>query len=223
MASTTNIGLPEISQSQANKYITHNEALWRLDALVQGHVIDRDIDDAPGSPSNGDSYIISSTPAAGGWVGASQYDIAYYQGGWYYATPQEGWELWVDDEDVKVQFNGSYWQIVRAAPSYKVQEVSSNTSVAIDQAGYIFAVDASAAVSMYLPKSSAVGEGFTVGIFKLKGGNNVTVDPAGSEQVVGAATQTLDQQWEMTMIVADGVSSWYPAGGGGAARASYYR
>ena len=55
---TTNLLLPYILAAQAQKHVTHNEALRLLDGLVQLSVLDRDLTAPPGSPADGDRYIV---------------------------------------------------------------------------------------------------------------------------------------------------------------------
>ena len=51
---------PYILAAQAQKHVTHNEALRLLDGLVQLSVLDRDLTAPPGSPADGDRYIVAS-------------------------------------------------------------------------------------------------------------------------------------------------------------------
>jgi hypothetical protein len=100
--------MPEISEAQASKYVTHNSALRVLDALVQATVIDKDLTVPPGSPSDGDAYIVGTTDSSSGdWQGHDD-DVAYYQSsGWVFATPIEGWLAYVQDEGVYYTFWGA--------------------------------------------------------------------------------------------------------------------
>jgi hypothetical protein len=50
---TTNLLLPYILAAQAQKHVTHNEALRLLDGLVQLSVLDRDLTAPPDSPADG--------------------------------------------------------------------------------------------------------------------------------------------------------------------------
>ena len=54
--------LPYLVAAQAQKHVTHNEALRLLDAVVQLSVLDRDLTAPPASPADGDRYIVA--PAA---------------------------------------------------------------------------------------------------------------------------------------------------------------
>jgi hypothetical protein len=61
MSETIHLALPYIAASQAQKHVTHNEALRMLDALVMLSVKDRDLSAPPGSPEEGDRYLVNPT------------------------------------------------------------------------------------------------------------------------------------------------------------------
>lgn len=87
---TPRLDLPLIQQSQAQKHVTHNEALAILDLLVQLVVQDFDINTPPGSPQDGQVWALGDTPT-GDWAGQASMLAARINGGWAFLTPQEGW------------------------------------------------------------------------------------------------------------------------------------
>ena len=90
--------LPFLEAAQAQKHVTHNEALRGLDAVVQLAVIDRDLSTPPASPAEGDRYLVAAA-GTGDWSGRDD-DITIYQdGAWAFHSPQTGWLAWVSDED----------------------------------------------------------------------------------------------------------------------------
>lgn len=108
MSDTLGLGLPLIASAQAQKHVTHNEALLRLDALVQLSIIARDVASPPVSPTEGDRYLVAAG-AAGAWAGHSG-DIACFQNGaWIFASPKMGWRLWLQSESKLLAFNGTAW------------------------------------------------------------------------------------------------------------------
>jgi hypothetical protein len=108
MPETPLLGLPLIEAAQAQKHVTHNEALLRLDAEVQLAVIDRTLATPPTTPADGDRYLIAASPT-GVWSGHAG-DIAYREAGsWRFATPRAGWRLWVEAEAAFLVFDGSQW------------------------------------------------------------------------------------------------------------------
>jgi hypothetical protein len=105
---TTHLLLPFILAAQAQKHVTHNEALRLLDGLVQLAVLDRDLTSPPASPSDGDRYIVASG-ATGDWSGWDL-SVAYHvDGAWMRLAPRPGWRAWVEDEGVLLVFDGAAW------------------------------------------------------------------------------------------------------------------
>ena len=76
---TSHLALPYVMASQAQKHVTHNEALRLLDGLVQLSVLDRHLTAPPGSPADGDRYIVAAG-ATGDWAGWDL-NIAYFVDG----------------------------------------------------------------------------------------------------------------------------------------------
>jgi Protein of unknown function (DUF2793) len=105
---TANLGLPVIAAAQAQKHVTHNEALRLLDTLVQLAVLDRDLSAPPGSPNDGERWIVGSSPT-GTWAGHADDIAAWQDGAWQFATPQSGWVAFVADEGLLIVWNGSAW------------------------------------------------------------------------------------------------------------------
>ena len=90
---SANLDLPYIQPSQAQKHVTHNEALQQLDALVQLSVIDLAATTPPGSPAAGDRYGLGSG-ASGAWSGHDGQIALWADSGWLFLAPQEGWRVW---------------------------------------------------------------------------------------------------------------------------------
>lgn len=108
MTDTANLGLPCIEGSQAQKHVTHNEALRILDALVQLAVLDRDLTAPPGSPVEGQRWIVKAI-ATGAWAGHNNAIAAWQDGAWQFSVPLAGWVAFVVDEGSLVVWNGSAW------------------------------------------------------------------------------------------------------------------
>lgn len=108
MDQTPNLTLPYILAAQSQKHITHNEALRKLDAIVQLAVLDRDLAAPPGAPADGARYIVAASPA-GAWAGQTNRVAAYQDGAWAFFAPLEGWLAWIADEDALVAWSGSAW------------------------------------------------------------------------------------------------------------------
>lgn len=110
MTVSPNLGLAYIVASQAQKEVTHNEALNDLDCLAQLSVMDKDLVVPPPSPSEGQSYIVGPS-AIGAWAGHDN-EVAFYYAGWRYKAPKKGWLAFVQDEMKFYVFDGSTWALL---------------------------------------------------------------------------------------------------------------
>ena len=110
MATTSHLEITLLEQSQAQKEITINEAFARIDAVLNGGAIDRDLATPPASPAEGDVYIVAASPT-GAWSGKAG-KIAYYDQLWRFISPREGMVSWVNDEDLLVVYHSGSWQTV---------------------------------------------------------------------------------------------------------------
>lgn len=114
MTDTANLALPCIEGSQAQKHVTHNESLRVLDTLVQLAVLDRDLTAPPGSPAEGQRWIVK-TGATGAWAAHVDAIAAWQDGAWQFSTPRVGWLAYVVDESLLAAWNGSAWVSAIAA------------------------------------------------------------------------------------------------------------
>jgi hypothetical protein len=112
---TANLSLPYILAAQAQKHITHNEALRRLDGLVQ-LVIHLEGATPPTAPAEGDCYAVASSPT-GAWSGRADKLALFEDGGWIFLTPREGWIGWFIDVDRQKIWTGSAWADLLAQSS----------------------------------------------------------------------------------------------------------
>ena len=108
MANSPNLTLPFLDAAQAQKHVTHNDALRALDALVQPAVISRAVTVPPGTPADGDRYIVP-VGATGVWAAQTTKIAAYQDGAWAYYAPRTGWSVWVVAESALLIFSGGAW------------------------------------------------------------------------------------------------------------------
>lgn len=108
------LALPYLMPSQAQKHVTHNEALQLLDALVQLSVEGFDAATPPASPAPGETHALGAAPQAA-WAGHAA-EIAVWQGeGWLFLAPLPGWRAWsLADAELRV-WDGSAWILPPAA------------------------------------------------------------------------------------------------------------
>ena len=111
MSDTPNLKLPYLMAAQAQKHVTHNEAIRALDAIVQLSVLNKILASPPASPIDGDRHIVAGS-ASGVWVGKEEQIAAWQDNAWMFFAPLEGWLAWVADEDALSVFDGASWSEV---------------------------------------------------------------------------------------------------------------
>lgn len=107
---TARLTLPILHAGQASKHITHNEALDRLDLLVQCVVLSRQLDAEP-TAQDGDLYILPSGKTGGSWSSMADSALAgLVEGAWVEIQPREGWTAYVRDEGLALVFENGGWR-----------------------------------------------------------------------------------------------------------------
>lgn len=108
MTDTPHLGLPFIEGSQAQKHITHNEALRILDSVVQIGVLDSNRIAPPLAPAEGDRHIVASG-ATGAWAGQGKAIAVREDGVWRFFMPRPGWCAWSNADDALLVYDGAAW------------------------------------------------------------------------------------------------------------------
>lgn len=108
MALTPNFAMPLLFAAQAQKEITHNEALVIVDALLAGCVEAVAADPAALDPSDGDLWIVGPSPV-GAWAGRAGQIAVFTAGGWRFVPAVNGMRVYDRDGGVMRTFNGSIW------------------------------------------------------------------------------------------------------------------
>lgn len=114
MSHTAKLDLPFIMPAQAQKHITHNEALQRLDSIVQISVASRNITQPPVEPEIGSCHFLP-VGSLGAWENQDGKLTAFNEGIWSFITPKTGWIIWVEDEAQAFVFDGALWQSLLSA------------------------------------------------------------------------------------------------------------
>jgi hypothetical protein len=123
------LSLPLIQPAQAQKHVTHNEALWVLDAVVQLAVIRADQATPPASPPTGARYIVA-VGASGDWTGHDGAVAVRTDVGWDFFAPQAGWRAQVLTPEGAVVFDPvTGWNAPLAqSPQIGVNAIADSTN-----------------------------------------------------------------------------------------------
>ena len=157
MSETEKLLLPFIAGSQAQKHVTHNEALRLLDGIVQMAVLDKDLAAPPGSPSDGDAYIVAGS-ATGQWAGWDGDVAVRSDGAWVRLVARPGWRAFVADEGALYLRIGAAWfpALGGAAPVLARSENGATTGVAVLEETLTALSGASVDASVQIPDRSIV-------------------------------------------------------------------
>jgi len=104
---TVNLEMPYILPSQAQKHVTHNEALQRLDAIVQ-LTFSATLAAPPATPEEGECFAITA-PASGEWSGRGGRIAMWQDGAWLYLVPRAGWRAWDVSSNTLLVHDGEGW------------------------------------------------------------------------------------------------------------------
>lgn len=103
---STNLGLPYMAAAQAQKHVTHNEALELLDSITQLTVIEFDAVTPPLTPGEGEAWAIG-VGGVNEWAGHDSEIAVWANGGWLFISPKTGWRAALGG-DLRV-FDGATW------------------------------------------------------------------------------------------------------------------
>lgn len=111
MSSTPNNGIPYVPEGTLDPAAGLNLSLNVIDALLQTHVISMALTAPPGSPSDGDMYIVAS-PATGAWAGLEDYLVRYVAEG-------DFWQSYVPGVNAHLALNiadGGFYKYIPGSP-----------------------------------------------------------------------------------------------------------
>lgn len=103
---SANLKLPYMAAAQAQKHVTHNEALELLDAIVQLTVKAFDATTPPLLANEGDVWAIGSG-AVNEWAGHDGELSVSSNGTWLFIEPRTGWRA-ANESDLRI-YDGGAW------------------------------------------------------------------------------------------------------------------
>ena len=102
--------LPLLAAAQAQKEVTHNEALALADIAVQAVVQAVAPANVPATPVVGQCWIVGVAPT-GAWTGRAGNIAGWTSGGWRFVAPFEGMRVWSLTDGVIVRRGASAWLV----------------------------------------------------------------------------------------------------------------
>jgi hypothetical protein len=151
MPDTPNLALPLLSPSQAQKHVTVNEALGRLDAAVQLSVLSRTLTLPPTAAPDGDAYLVPAG-AVNAWAGQGGRIAVRQNGGWIFLTARAGWRAFVAAESLHVLYDGTDW----AENAVAVAPGGSAFALAVREFNHSVTAGTSSATAAEIPGNAVV-------------------------------------------------------------------
>ena len=198
--STPRFALPYIQAAQAQKEVTHNEALLMVDALVSLSLEDRHLSAPPVSPQNGQVWFINGA-GSGAWNGQSNKLAHCDSGQWYFYVVPDGLRAWIKDEAGYFVYSGGSWSaFVGSGQFITVASLSANYAVQASDRGKLLAVNANtSAIELRLPNAANIGNGFPFTVKKTdSSANAVTLRAA--QNLITQSQQLDNAAWTKTRV-----------------------
>ena len=206
-ATTPNLGVKLADTNATNQVLRLNETLRLIDALCQATVKDKDLATPPGSPAEGDAYIVAGAPT-GAWAGKAKYIAVYINAAWLFANPKKGWKTYVQDESKDYEYDASNWvektTTVTTAPTYTVSTKTANFTANLSEAAIYLIDAASGSITVTLPSASSMGS--RAFMFKRIDSsiNQVVIDANSTETIDGQLTLELSSQYDSVILASSG-------------------
>jgi len=102
------LGLPLVQPAQAQKHVTLNEALLRLDGLVNLTLMSTTQATPPATVTEGTAWAVPSG-AVNAWAGQSGRIAIGSNGGWTFVTPRKGWRAHDLEAGAPLIHDGTAW------------------------------------------------------------------------------------------------------------------
>lgn len=210
--STAKTKVPYFANSAANQ-VNGNTGLAIFDQLIQATVKDKDLAAPPGSPNNGDAYIVAASPT-GAWSGKAG-QIAYWlndANAWQFIAPLAGWIASVVDEPdangipKRYGYSGTAWALPESGSggggsAVVTESTTSRNASLTDNGTYIRFTNASAS-TFTIPPQSSVAWGATTEIHvRRAGAGGLTLTPGSGVTLNAPANGTLVVGDRMTVTL----------------------
>ena len=150
MSDTAKLSLPLLAPSQAQKHVTVNDALVRLDGAVQMTAVSRSVATPPGTVADGAVYLVP-TGAVNAWAGQEGRVALGQNGGWVFLDPRAGWRVWVDDEAEALLHDGTGWVLALA-----VSPGGAGFALRVHEFDHVLAAGASSTTTAEIPANVVV-------------------------------------------------------------------
>ena len=161
MPNSARYELPFLSAGQAQKELTHNEALALIDAGLHASAETIGATAPPSSHAPGQCWIVGTAPT-GEWAGHAHALACWTEGGWRFLGARQGMRVWLIDQQLWAERTGSGWVTGDVCGSRLIlggaQVVGTQqAAVAAPSGGAVIDVEARAALATLVDRLVAHG------------------------------------------------------------------
>ena len=110
MTKSARHALPFLAAGQAQKEVTHNEALALIDAGLHAAAEAIGLNVPPLAPAAGQCWVVGAAPG-GAWAGHAHALACWTVNGWRFLAAREGMRVWLSDQQLWADYVGGEWTI----------------------------------------------------------------------------------------------------------------
>ena len=142
--------LPLLSAGQAQKEVTHNEALSLLDLVVQPCVEAVGLNAPPTDATPGQAWVVGDQPT-GAWTGHARHLAGWTAGGWRFLIPRPGLSVWSRADGCRSEWSEDGWRTGRVTARELLVEGkkvvgTQQSGIALTQGGQVIDSQARSAI-----------------------------------------------------------------------------
>jgi len=130
---TPRFALPYLAVAQAQKEVTHNEALTLVDALIHAAVEAGPQNDPPTDPAPGQCWLVGAA-ASGDWAGQAAAIALWTVAGWRFTAPRDGMRATRLADGALLRFSAGEWAApgtVSAPSGGSTTDVEARSAIAM--------------------------------------------------------------------------------------------
>lgn len=125
MTDSPNLDVTLMTEAQGSKWVTFNEFVYNLDVKVNAKLVSTTTATPPGSPAEGDIYLVAASPT-GAWSGQAGKLAAYQESTWVFYTLHAGFTYYNAGDSKLYVYNGT--SHVEIAKQSDLSSLSSTVS-----------------------------------------------------------------------------------------------
>lgn len=150
MSETANLGLRYLEPAQAQKHVTVNEALARIDALSPLVLVSC----TSAEPPDAEEGAVHAVPvgAGGAWAGQAGRLALRLGGGWVFVVPKPGWRAYSLEDGAGLVFDGLSWREATGG----VAASGAATALRIAEVDHTLAAGATSSTAAIIPAGAVV-------------------------------------------------------------------